>query len=197
MAGCEHSLFTARARGAEVAEAATCARPRRAQHTTHCWRPKRGRVPRGRAGESALRNQPAHRTSAAHTRRVVRSSPPNRAARRAGNVNAKPASPGPYCLTERGRDGDVVPGGGIVAGDGRNSPLTQRSGTHREGENGCIGDRPTGTVDGVRPEWNRHSFRIIRRPLEQRERVVCRTRRDRIPSAAHGVVAALEHTPPG
>ena len=74
-------------------------------------------------------------------------------ARRAGNVNAGPAFPGPYCLTERGRDDDVVPGGGIVAGDGRNSPLTQRSGTQPAGENGRMGDRPTGPVDGVRPEW--------------------------------------------
>ena len=72
-------------------------------------------------------------------------------ARRPGNVNAKPASPGPYCLTERGRDEDVVPGGEIVAGDGRNCPLTQRSGTQPAGENGRMGDRPTGTVDGVSP----------------------------------------------
>ena len=44
---------------------------------------------------------------------------------------------------------------------------------------------------------DKHSFRIIRRPLQQSERIVCRTRRDRIPRAAHGVVTALEHTPPG
>ena len=66
-------------------------------------------------------------------------------------MNADPACPGPYCLTERGRDGDVVPGGEIVAGDERNGPLTQRSGTQRAGENGRMGDRPTGTVDGVSP----------------------------------------------
>ena len=52
---------------------------------------------------------------------------------------------------ERGRDGDVVPGGEIVADDGRNCPLTQRSGRERAGENGCMGDRPAGTINGVSP----------------------------------------------
>ena len=70
---------------------------------------------------------------------------------RAGNVNADPAFPGPYCLTERVRDGDVVPGGEVVADDERNSPVTQRSGTQPAGENGRMGDRPTGTVNGVIP----------------------------------------------
>ena len=51
MAGCEHSLFTAGRGGAEVAEAATLARPRRAQHTSHCWRPKRGANPGGGPGD--------------------------------------------------------------------------------------------------------------------------------------------------
>ena len=64
-------------------------------------------------------------------------------------MNAGPAFPGPHCLTERGRDEDVVPGGGIVAGDGRNSPLTQRSGTQPAGENGRMGDRPAGAINGM------------------------------------------------
>ena len=70
-------------------------------------------------------------------------------ARRPGNVNAGPAFPRPYCLTERGRDDDVVPGGEIVAGDGRNSPVTQRSGTQPAGENGRMGDRPAGAINGM------------------------------------------------
>ena len=64
-------------------------------------------------------------------------------------MNADPTSPSPYCLTERGRDEDVVPGGEIVAGDERNGPLTQRSGTQPAGENGRMGDRPAGAINGM------------------------------------------------
>ena len=151
MAGCAQILFTARRRAQRLQ------RPQRAPDLGERNTQPTVGVRNGGANPGGGPGNP-HSVTCQRTERpphtpAALSVHPLHGDCRPGTWTPSPRSPGPHCLTERGRDEGVVPGGGIVAGDGRNGPLTQRSGTHREGENGCIGDRPTGTVDGVRPEW--------------------------------------------